>query len=177
MHRILRPSSGALAALLFLGGCSASKGLPPATLAAADPGAAEAPFAPPTNSLAADRPRTLALDAPPPPMQMDHGAHGGSSGTDGTKESAPPGHEGMQHGEAKPAKEAKDATVYTCPMHPEIREKAPGKCPKCGMTLVPAKDGEKGEEKMKPSASPKASPSASPTPSGHEGHQGHGGTP
>ena len=29
------------------------------------------------------------------------------------------------------------ATVYTCPMHPEIRQPAPGNCPKCGMTLEP----------------------------------------
>jgi len=27
-------------------------------------------------------------------------------------------------------------TYYTCPMHPEIHESMPGKCPKCGMTLV-----------------------------------------
>lgn len=28
-------------------------------------------------------------------------------------------------------------TVYTCPMHPEIRQDQPGSCPKCGMTLEP----------------------------------------
>ena len=28
-------------------------------------------------------------------------------------------------------------TVYTCPMHPEVRQPAPGNCPKCGMTLEP----------------------------------------
>jgi Cu+-exporting ATPase len=28
-------------------------------------------------------------------------------------------------------------TVYTCPMHPEIRQNRPGNCPKCGMTLEP----------------------------------------
>src|SRR5260370_10086857 len=28
--------------------------------------------------------------------------------------------------------------VYTCPMHPEVRQIAPGSCPKCGMTLEPA---------------------------------------
>jgi P-type Cu+ transporter len=28
-------------------------------------------------------------------------------------------------------------TVYTCPMHPEIRQDHPGHCPKCGMTLEP----------------------------------------
>ena len=27
--------------------------------------------------------------------------------------------------------------IYTCPMHPEVRSATPGKCPKCGMTLVP----------------------------------------
>ncbi len=28
-------------------------------------------------------------------------------------------------------------TVYTCPMHSEVRQPSPGKCPKCGMTLMP----------------------------------------
>ncbi len=28
-------------------------------------------------------------------------------------------------------------TRYTCPMHPEIVQDAPGSCPKCGMTLTP----------------------------------------
>ncbi len=28
-------------------------------------------------------------------------------------------------------------TLYTCPMHPEIRQDQPGNCPKCGMTLEP----------------------------------------
>ncbi len=29
--------------------------------------------------------------------------------------------------------------IYTCPMHPQIEQTAPGKCPICGMTLVPKK--------------------------------------
>jgi multidrug efflux pump subunit AcrA (membrane-fusion protein) len=29
--------------------------------------------------------------------------------------------------------------MYTCPMHPEVREDHVGKCPKCGMDLVPEK--------------------------------------
>ena len=41
--------------------------------------------------------------------------------------------------EIAPAPEAAAAagTVYTCPMHPEIRQDRPGNCPKCGMTLEP----------------------------------------
>jgi len=27
-------------------------------------------------------------------------------------------------------------TMYTCTMHPEVVRSKPGKCPKCGMTLV-----------------------------------------
>jgi len=29
-------------------------------------------------------------------------------------------------------------TIYTCPMHPQIRQPVPGRCPICGMELVPA---------------------------------------
>jgi Cu+-exporting ATPase len=28
-------------------------------------------------------------------------------------------------------------TIYTCPMHPEVRQIGPGHCPKCGMALEP----------------------------------------
>src|SRR3989344_7731966 len=28
-------------------------------------------------------------------------------------------------------------TIYTCPMHPEVVKDAPGKCPGCGMELIP----------------------------------------
>jgi Cu+-exporting ATPase len=30
-----------------------------------------------------------------------------------------------------------DGTIYTCPMHPQIRQVGPGNCPICGMTLEP----------------------------------------
>ncbi len=28
-------------------------------------------------------------------------------------------------------------TIFTCPMHPEVRQEGPGSCPKCGMALEP----------------------------------------
>src|SRR5436305_1743933 len=33
--------------------------------------------------------------------------------------------------------EAAPGTIWTCPMHPEIRQDHPGNCPICGMTLEP----------------------------------------
>ena len=30
-----------------------------------------------------------------------------------------------------------EGTIYTCPMHPEIRQVGPGACPICGMALEP----------------------------------------
>jgi Cu+-exporting ATPase len=36
-----------------------------------------------------------------------------------------------------PAAPAPAGTIYTCPMHPEIRQIGPGSCPICGMALEP----------------------------------------
>jgi P-type Cu+ transporter len=36
-----------------------------------------------------------------------------------------------------PSPAAAGAPLYTCPMHPEIRQDRPGSCPKCGMALEP----------------------------------------
>lgn len=36
----------------------------------------------------------------------------------------------------QPAATEKIAQEWTCPMHPQVREKQPGKCPICGMNLV-----------------------------------------
>ena len=35
------------------------------------------------------------------------------------------------------AESSEASTIYTCPMHPEIRRPAPGNCPICGMALEP----------------------------------------
>ena len=37
--------------------------------------------------------------------------------------------------------------IYTCPMHPEVRQSSPGKCPKCGMTLQPVTEKDQSEAK------------------------------
>ena len=50
------------------------------------------------------------------------------------------------------------ATEYTCPMHPEVRQAGPGKCPKCGMFLEPVG-------------------AASSPAQGHEHHQHHHAAP
>ncbi len=46
----------------------------------------------------------------------------------GTDHPTAPGSEPVPHAEN---------AVYTCPMHPEIRQDHPGSCPKCGMALEP----------------------------------------
>ncbi|MCP1644976.1 Cu+-exporting ATPase [Pseudomonas citronellolis] len=55
-------------------------------------------------------------------------------------------HQGHEHGHdvapAAPAphfaaKPVPAGTIYTCPMHPEVRQDHPGNCPRCGMTLEP----------------------------------------
>ena len=38
---------------------------------------------------------------------------------------------------ASPPPDSPAGTIYTCPMHPEVRQDHPGNCPKCGMTLEP----------------------------------------
>ncbi|HJV82840.1 MAG TPA: heavy metal translocating P-type ATPase [Noviherbaspirillum sp.] len=46
----------------------------------------------------------------------------------------------------EPAQAMPEGTVYTCPMHPEIRQNAPGNCPICGMTLEPVMPSLEEEE-------------------------------
>ena len=41
-------------------------------------------------------------------------------------------------------------TIWTCSMHPQIRQSEPGKCPICGMDLIPLKDDQ--NEELDPNA-------------------------
>lgn len=62
---------------------------------------------------------------------MKHHAHHGSP----TKSCC--AHQSIEAAATEPSKtRAKDA-IYTCPMHPEVRQVGPGNCPICGMALEP----------------------------------------
>jgi RND family efflux transporter MFP subunit len=58
----------------------------------------------------------------PPAAPHDHSSHGAPASPDN-----------------KPPTTVPAAQRYTCPMHPEVVQDGPGKCPKCGMDLVPQK--------------------------------------
>ncbi|MET3442137.1 Cu+-exporting ATPase [Variovorax paradoxus] len=67
-----------------------------------------------------------------------------------------PGHYHHHDGQPSPVNAvelgavAGSPTIYTCPMHPEIRQDHPGNCPKCGMTLEPEMPSLDDEEKEDP---------------------------
>ena len=67
-----------------------------------------------------------------PAFHAGHAAHAGHAGH---------ADHAIRTGHAGDAEKAPQAvppgTIYTCPMHPEIRQDHPGNCPKCGMTLEP----------------------------------------
>ncbi len=70
---------------------------------------------------------------------------------------------GHDHGHAHPKGSAQEPergggaaaradAIYTCPMHPEVKQKGPGSCPICGMSLepmVPVAGGEPDDDELK----------------------------
>jgi Cu+-exporting ATPase len=61
------------------------------------------------------------------------------AGRDGSIESEHEHSACDEHGkhDATPKRKVPRDAVYTCPMHPEVRQVGPGDCPKCGMALEP----------------------------------------
>ncbi|CAJ0860190.1 H+-transporting ATPase [freshwater sediment metagenome] len=59
------------------------------------------------------------------PENAGHGGHHGHKGPHGSPNRSGPVHP------------AAGSVIYTCPMHPQIRQAVPGNCPICGMTLEP----------------------------------------
>jgi len=64
---------------------------------------------------------------------MCHGSHGGhDAATAGQTEKQQIADSTQSNPKLK-----EKAIFYTCPMHPQIHEAKPGRCPICGMNLVP----------------------------------------
>jgi hypothetical protein len=82
-----------------------------------------------------------ATDPPPRPTRLDPSNPGGPESTPltaGSLAQAPSAvPEKVETGPDGGAAAKPAAILYTCPMHPEVISDKPGKCPKCGMTLVP----------------------------------------
>ncbi|MCB9891382.1 MAG: copper-translocating P-type ATPase [Planctomycetes bacterium] len=71
---------------------------------------------------------------------MSNEAHSPDQGSESSCHGG--GHHGHQHGSVgRDGSEAGAAeapgAIYTCPMHPEVRQVGPGSCPICGMALEP----------------------------------------
>jgi Cu+-exporting ATPase len=53
-------------------------------------------------------------------------------------------------GDTQEAPQAEPGALYTCPMHPEVQQKHPGDCPKCGMALEPMEaTGEEDDSELR----------------------------
>ncbi|HNP94361.1 MAG TPA: efflux RND transporter periplasmic adaptor subunit [Cyclobacteriaceae bacterium] len=61
----------------------------------------------------------------------------GGSSTPKSEAQTEPDHTAMDH---------KAGTIWTCSMHPQIRSEKPGKCPICGMTLIPLESDDTGSD-------------------------------
>jgi Cu+-exporting ATPase len=67
-----------------------------------------------------------------------HGDHGRNQDTPASPHCAAHAANEAYAPAAPPTPEiAPPGTLYTCPMHPEVRQDHPGACPKCGMALEP----------------------------------------
>jgi FtsP/CotA-like multicopper oxidase with cupredoxin domain len=66
------------------------------------------------------------------------------------------------------AEQQQEKVVYTCPMHPELQMDKPGKCPKCGMTLVKKTPDVPGQKPVDQKVAPQAM-------EGHQHHEQEGG--
>jgi hypothetical protein len=65
------------------------------------------------------------------------------------------------HHEQEEAK-AGIVTIYTCPMHPQVVSETSGKCPICGMDLIPIKRPKGSVAPAAPEAAPPAAPQGLP---------------
>ncbi|MFQ9022179.1 MAG: heavy metal-binding domain-containing protein [Parabacteroides merdae] len=68
---------------------------------------------------------------------------------------APATHEGHEMHEGHSHDLVQDETgVWTCSMHPQIRQDKPGKCPICAMDLIPVRKGRRRRRELRPESNP-----------------------
>ncbi len=84
------------------------------------------------NSMAAPMPSPMPMPGAPPKMNAAPSSMSPPMTSAPTKSPT---------AKAPASKASPPATVYTCPMHPEVRSNGPGQCPKCGMNLEPMPSG------------------------------------
>ena len=143
MRRKLVPAIG-LSACLLVGACASEPTPRPARLDPANPAAAESPalavnaFAGGGTALAASPPAAEPAEPPAPATAHGEHQHGGA---------AAPSETGKKDQPASGAD--KKATTYTCPMDADVVSDKPGRCPKCGMNLVPKTEAPPPEEGKK----------------------------
>jgi Heavy metal binding domain len=71
---------------------------------------------------------------PAPPSATPDASHAEHSASAATPTTSAHASHGSHDSATQPDKAAER---WTCPMHPEVIQSEPGKCPKCGMKLVP----------------------------------------
>jgi Cu+-exporting ATPase len=79
-------------------------------------------------TVAPDSPRRFAFEGTTYYFCSDHCLHKFSGDPSRYLQPSPP---------AAPAPVPELHGIFTCPMHPEVRQEGPGTCPKCGMALEP----------------------------------------
>ncbi|HEY0202673.1 MAG TPA: heavy metal translocating P-type ATPase [Acetobacteraceae bacterium] len=89
------------------------------------------------DTLATDPVCGMAVDPATSKHRLDHGGtayHFCSAGCRAKFAADPDSYLESKTAAAPPSK---PGAIYTCPMHPQIRQAGPGSCPICGMTLEP----------------------------------------
>lgn len=126
----------ALACASLLASCTGDP-LPPSRSPSdpSNPHAAEAPLAIPSPAPSAESATAaMSMTATPAGGAHDMQSQTQQGSTDAGTAAPPTGAHDMHDHAAHASADA--GVTYTCPMHPEVQSSAPGRCPKCGMTLV-----------------------------------------
>lgn len=130
LKRMQNKAAVAVMTALLLASCAAMTPAPRfSAVSPADRDGPEAGTPPPVPALAGE-PEAQAPAQPgaTPPPAAGHAGHAMPA-------AATRGHEG--HSPTAPAAPGDPGgQLYTCPMHPEVKQASPGSCPKCGMPLV-----------------------------------------